>query len=236
MKNSNYKKILEEFEETLIKNNRPENSVKLMAVCKTRSLEEVQEVYNQGQFLFGENRVQEIQNKFSDRESWGENYEKISCHMIGHLQTNKVGKAVKLSDCIESVDSVKLLKQIENKAGEIEKPIEVLLEFNTSKEKNKSGFISENDLTEAFSLIENLKWVKVKGLMTVGPIGMGLDTKEWEKSTHESFILLRNLKEKYKDYFDGEVLSMGMSHDFKIAIEEGSTLVRVGTAIFGERK
>jgi len=236
MKNSNYKKILEEFEETLIKNNRSINSAKLMAVSKTRSLEEVQEVYNQGQYLFGENRVQEIQNKFSNRENWGKDYKKISCHLIGHLQSNKISKALALSDCIESVDSVKLLKQIETKAGEIEKTIDVLLEYNTSKEENKSGFISEKDLIEAFSLIKDFKWVKVKGLMTVGPIGMGIQTKQWEKATHESFILLRNLKEKYKEYLDGEILSMGMSHDYKIAIEEGSTLVRVGTAIFGERK
>jgi len=236
MTNSNYKKILEEFEETLIKNNRPLDSAKLMAVSKTRSLQEVQEVYNQGQFLFGENRVQEIQKKFSDKQSWGKDYQKISCHLIGHLQSNKITKAVSLTDCIESVDSVKLLKQIESKAESLEKSIEVLLEFNTSKEENKSGFISEDELVEAFALIKDLKWVKVKGLMTVGPIGMGLNTKQWEKATHESFILLRNLKEKYKDYLDGEVLSMGMSHDYKIALEEGSTLVRVGTAIFGERK
>jgi len=235
MINSNYKKILEEFEETLIKNNRKADSVKLMAVSKTRSLEEVQNVYNQGQFLFGENRVQEIQKKFSDRKSWGNDFQKISCHLIGHLQTNKISKAIALTDCIESVDSVKLLKQIESKAENIGKSIEVLLEFNTSNEENKSGFTSEDDLKEAISLIEDFKWVKVKGLMTVGPIGMGLETKEWEKATHESFILLRNLKEKYKEYLDGEVLSMGMSHDYKIAIEEGSTLVRVGTAIFGER-
>ena len=235
MINSNYKKILEEFEETLIKNNRKADSVKLMAVSKTRSLEEVQNVYNQGQFLFGENRVQEIQKKFSDRQSWGNDFQKISCHLIGHLQTNKISKAIALTDCIESVDSVKLLKQIESKAENIGKSIEVLLEFNTSNEENKSGFTSEDDLKEAISLIEDFKWVKVKGLMTVGPIGMGLETKEWEKATHESFILLRNLKEKYKEYLDGEVLSMGMSHDYKIAIEEGSTLVRVGTAIFGER-
>lgn len=203
----------------------------LMAVSKTRSLEEVQSAYQAGYRLFGENHVQEIVEKFS---VWKPADVKV--HMIGHLQSNKVNKVVPLADMIESVDSLSLLEKINNSAGSISKVMDVLLEFNTSGEEAKSGFESEKDLFECLDKAGQLKNIKICGLMTVGPVDCPAEKKdELTKKAFEYLVQLRDKCRKQYPDLNFDVLSMGMSGDYKLALECGSTQVRIGTAIFGER-
>lgn len=200
-------------------------NAKLMAVSKTRSIDEVREAYRCGFKIFGENHVQEIVEKFTD---W--HPEDVEVHMIGHLQSNKVNKVVPLVDMIQSVDSYTLLEKINNSAKKIGKIMPVLLEFNTSEEDSKSGFETESDIIDCIEKAKNLTNIQIKGLMTVGPLD--------HSKARESFAKLRNLSIKCQRMFPMmcfEELSMGMSQDYRIGIEEGSTLVRIGTLIFGER-
>ncbi len=198
--------------------------VHLMAVSKTRSLEEIMQAYEMGIRIFGENHVQEIVAKFSDGKP-----DDMEVHMIGHLQSNKVSKVVSLVDMIESVDSYSLLVKINNACEKIGKVMPVLLELNTSGEESKSGFDTEEELTDCLRKSSGLKNIVVKGLMTVGPVACPEDRKD--ELTRVAF---RKLKILY-DKCGLSVLSMGMSGDYAIAVEEGSTQVRIGTKIFGER-
>lgn len=214
------------------KSNRSENSVKLMAVSKFHPISQIIEAVEQGQFLFGENRVQEAVQKFTD-SSFAEYKDKISLHQIGQLQTNKVKQIVKIADCIESVDRIELLQEIEKQCAKIEKKIQILFEIHTA-EDSKSGFDSEKLLFESLQACSknDFPHIIAKGFMTMAPF-----TQD-ENLIRKSFITLRNLSEKMRKEFPNlelSELSMGMSNDFEIAIEEGSTIVRVGTAIFGER-
>lgn len=214
------------------KSGREENSVKLMAVSKFHPQEEIIEAIKCNQFLFGENRVQEAVEKFPAIFETQAS-KSLELHMIGSLQTNKVGKAVKIAQCIQSLDRLDLLEEIEKQCAKLDKKIKVLLEFHTGEE-SKSGFQSESEIIQVLDLIEDQKYPHVIpcGFMTMAPF------TDDEKLIRNSFITLRNLSDKLKSQyktFDLSELSMGMSGDFEIAIEEGSTLVRVGTAIFGER-
>ncbi len=211
---------------------REPGSVKLMAVSKLHSLEEVQEAVNCGQLLFGENRVQEAEKKFSALYEQNPN-KKIELHIIGQLQTNKVKNAVKIASCIESVDRYSLLEEIEKQCTKIDKVINILFEIHTGEE-SKSGFTSEEELLKALSACEAGVFPHIcpKGFMTMAPF------IEDEKLIRQSFTTLRELAQKLQKCFnklDLSELSMGMSGDFELAIEEGSTLVRIGTSIFGQR-
>ena len=212
------------------KSGRQPGSVKLMAVSKFHPLEAVIEAINAGQALFGENRVQEAYSKF---KPVFEEYSQTELHMIGQLQTNKVKHAVEIASCIESVDRIDLIKEIEKQCSKLNKSIKILFEYHTGEE-SKSGFTNEEELYKALDMFKNKDFPHVipYGFMTMAPY---TDDKELVR---KSFITLRLLAEKIKrEYpmFEMPELSMGMSGDFEIAIEEGSTLVRVGTAIFGER-
>ncbi len=227
----NILKIKDSILEAEKKSCRNENSVKLCAVSKFHPKEDVLEALAAEQFIFGENRVQEAYEKFNS-----EDIKKLkpSLHIIGSLQTNKVKKAVEIAECIQSVDREELLREIEKRASNIDRQIDVLFELHTGEE-SKAGFLSED---EAFYSLENIckglyPHVHVKGFMTMAPF------TEDEKAVRASFIKLRNVLEKSNVRFPElnlTELSMGMSGDYKIAIEEGSTMVRIGTAIFGERK
>lgn len=213
-----------------IKSNRPENSVKLMAVSKFHTVEEIKKAIDAGQILFGENRVQEACQKFEELYKYNPN---IELHIIGNLQLNKVKKAVKIASCIQSVDRLELIEEIEKQCEKINKNINIFFEIHTA-EDSKSGYTSEEDLFESLDLISKGKFphIKTKGLMTMAPF-----TND-ENLIRKSFVTLKNIQKNAKLKFpnlDLEELSMGMSGDFEIAIQEGSTLVRVGTAIFGER-
>ena len=191
----------------------------LVAVSKTKSNEEILKVYNLGIRDFGENYVQELIKKMDSLPK------DIKWHMIGHLQTNKVKNLIKRNIyMIESVDSIKLVKEINKEAIKNNKIVNILIEVNIINDINKTGC----KLEELDNLIEETKElsnINLLGLMTIGP---NSENKEMIK---ESFIKMKNLKEKYKL----PILSMGMSHDYKIALEVGTNIIRIGTKIFGER-
>ena len=213
-----------------IKSGRKEGSVKLMAVSKFHPSESVIEAFNAGQLLFGENRVQEASQKFPPLI---EAHPEISIHMIGQLQSNKVKKAVEFADCIQSVDRIDLLREIEKQCSKNERTIKILFEVHTGEE-SKSGYTTETELLESIEACAKGEFPHIipQGFMTMAPF------TDDEKLIRKSFSTLRNLSEKIKPQFPSlclNELSMGMSGDFEIAIEEGSTLIRVGTAIFGER-
>ena len=209
---------------------RKENSVKLVAVSKFHPAESVIEAVEAGQSLFGENRIQEASAKFDEIRAKG-----ISCdlHIIGSLQRNKVKEAVRIASCIESADRIELIEEIEKQAAKINKNIEIFFEVHTGEE-SKAGFTSEEELSNAIARCANgdFPHITPKGFMTMAPF---TDDKDLVR---KSFVTLRNLREKFQKEFpklDLCELSMGMSGDYEIAIEEGATIVRIGTAIFGER-
>ena len=200
--------------------------VQIIAVTKTHPLQTIKEAYDAGIKSIGENRVQEASQKF---ESF-EHMPKITKRFIGHLQTNKVKKCVALFDTIDSVDSLKLAKNISQVAGTLNRTISILLEINTSGEQQKHGF--PPDLTENMMSCFNEKNIKIKGLMTIAPHTID------KGKLRNSFVKLRKLQERIKHSLKTDQmteLSMGMSGDYEIAIEEGSTMIRLGTKLFGKR-
>ena len=212
------------------KSGRAQGSVKLMAVSKFHPAEAVVEAFEAGQLLFGENRVQEASEKFPPLI---EQHPELSVHMIGQLQSNKVKKAVTYASCIQSVDRLELLQEIEKQCAKLDRKINILFEYHTGEE-SKSGYASEAELCASIEGCAKRSFPHIIpcGFMTMAPF------TDDEKLIRKSFITLRELSEKLKPQFPElplTELSMGMSGDFEIAIEEGSTLVRVGTAIFGER-
>lgn len=200
--------------------------VQLIAVTKTHPFSLIQECYDAGITAIGENKIQEASQKF---ESF-ENMQDITRRFIGHLQSNKVNKCLKMFDTIDSVDSLKLAKRISNAALSLKKTVPVLLEINTSGETQKHGFLP-NQLDEIIECFNETN-IKIEGLMTVGP-----KTTE-EKKTRDSFIQLRKMRDSISQLLNQpnlRELSMGMSGDYEIAVEEGSTMIRIGTALFGRR-
>lgn len=212
------------------KSGRPQGSVKLMAVSKFHPAEAVKEAFAAGQLLFGENRVQEAAEKFPPLIAEAP---EIEVHMIGQLQSNKVKKAVTFASCIQSVDRLELLQEIEKQCSKLNRIIKILFEYHTG-EDSKSGYTSERELINSIEACAKGDFPHIIpcGFMTMAPF------TDDEKLIRKSFKTLRELSEKLKPQFPQlplTELSMGMSGDFEIAIEEGSSLIRVGTAIFGER-
>jgi pyridoxal phosphate enzyme (YggS family) len=198
--------------------------IRLMAVTKNFPRETVLAAAAAGLTLFGENRVQEAEEKFADI---GVPHE---LHLIGHLQRNKARSAAGLFSWVQSIDKVDTAQALESRCAEKGLTMNVLLELNTSGEASKSGFHSRADLLAALDIIRALPHLAVRGLMTVGPLS------EDESRIRASFSSLRALFDEIRPGFPGfDTLSMGMSGDFESAIEEGSTLVRIGTALFGQR-
>lgn len=219
---------LKEMEKAALESGRNLSQIQLMAVSKTHSYEEILELFGCSQMLFGENRVQEVEEKFPLLRPVG-----MKLHLIGHLQSNKVKKILPFVDSIDSVDSLKIAQRIHSASLEIDRQMPILLQYNTSEEASKSGFESQDDLFHALDVIQALAGIRVCGLMTIGPLNGG------EKETRSAFALLRELQntctERYP-HLDFSTLSMGMSGDFPLAIREGATMVRVGTRLFGERQ
>jgi len=196
-------------------------NVRLIAVSKKHLLSEIKEAYNFGLRDFGENQIQEAIPKILEANF------KANWHMIGHLQSNKANKATTHFDWIQSVDKLKTAQKISAKAMELNKTIKTLIEVNTSGEDAKNG-ISPTKLLELVEELEKLPNINPMGLMTIGPLYGG------EAENRKSFSLLRNLLEKAQQINPAyKELSMGMSGDFEDAIMEGSTMVRIGSAIFG---
>jgi len=197
----------------------------LVAVSKTKSNEEIMEAYKAGQRIFGENKIQEMALK------WSELSKDIEWHMIGHVQTNKVKYMGEFVSLIHGVDSLKLLKEINKQALKHNRKINCLLQMHIAQEQTKFG-LNEAELFEIIDSEEfvNLKNVNVKGLM-----GMATFTDN-EEQIHKEFSYLNSIYLKLKNRMpDVNVLSMGMSGDYKIAIQKGSTMVRIGSSIFGIR-
>jgi len=201
----------------------------LVAVSKTKPNEAILALYEQGHRDFGENKAQELTPKYEDLP------EDIRWHMIGHLQTNKVKYIAPFVHLIHSVDSQKVLKEINKQARKNERVIDCLLQFKIAAEDTKYGF----DLQTAKEMLESEAFQNYEHVRIVGVMGMATFTED-QAQVRQEFRRLREIFEKLKqDYFSDKPafkeISMGMSGDYKIAIEEGSTMVRIGTLLFGER-
>lgn len=207
--------------------NRSSSEVMLVAIGKMKPAEDIQMALEAGQVEFGENKVQELTRKMEELPD-----ERISWHMVGQLQTNKIKYMVDRVNWIQSVARKKALDEIEKRAAAVERQINVLIQVNISGEDQKSGCPPE-ELSALLESASNLKYVKVRGLMGIATL-----TEDREQIRSE-FALLRKLRDEFKDNYEDPItlehLSMGMTHDMDIAIEEGATMVRVGTAIFGKR-
>ena len=224
------RKVFSDIEEMCRKINRNPKDITVVGVTKLVGLEVVQEAIDAGIRHIAENRVQEAESKFPWLKAKNP---QIKCHLIGHLQTNKAKDAIKVCSLIQSVDSLKLAREIEKQAAKKGQSVEILVQFNTAGEEQKFGA----DPSGSHALIESisrLSFVRIKGLMCMAPFG------EDQGIIRKTFSDLRVIRDTTKSRFDGHphvdmgILSMGMSSDYKIAIEEGSTMVRVGSAIFKE--
>ncbi len=201
--------------------------VDLVAAVKGRDSAEVEEALNAGVEIIGENYLKEARRNYQILGS------RVRWHFIGHLQTNKVRKAVKIFDMIETMDSLRLAETLNFECARIKKKMPVLIEINSAAEKGKYGILPE----EAISFIKkvkNLSFLQLSGLMTMGPFSENLEeVRPYLRSTR---VLFGQIKERYGDELKNwHYLSMGMSATYKVAIEEGANIVRVGTAIFGSR-
>ncbi len=212
--------------------NRKPESVRIVAVTKTVPAEKIREAVASGISVIGESYIQEARNKYDLLSGMP-----VSWHFIGHLQTNKVKYAIQLFDLIHTVDSIRLAVEIDHQARKLNKIQDVLLQINIGREETKSG-INEEDLPDLIKEAALFKNISVKGLMVIPPF---FDDPE---IVRPYFSSLRSLQGKIRNSLAADSiqsvsmdeLSMGMSGDFEVAIEEGSTLVRIGTALFGERK
>ena len=228
----NVSKVLEDISRAAEESGRSSADVTLMAVTKTRSPQEVDEIIRCGIGILGENRIQEARDKIPQVEG------KADWQLIGHLQTNKARQAVDLFRTIQSIDSIRVAeavnRAVERKNSEGSDPdrkINVLVEVNTSGEESKFG-IDPDQAQELIGKVSEMKYIKLQGLMTIG----ALDPDE--SRVRAGFSLLRRIRESAETALGPAslpVLSMGMSGDYRWAIAEGSTLVRVGTALFGPR-
>jgi pyridoxal phosphate enzyme (YggS family) len=220
--------IRERIRAAEIRAGRKEDSVSLMAVSKFHSAGEVIEAYRAGIEIFGENRVQEAMDKFP---SVFESCPGAKLHLIGSLQRNKVKQIVPLVSCIESVDRPELLAEIAKQSSAAGKVTDILFEMHTGEE-SKAGYADDGSLFRSLDLLRDLPSVRCAGLMTMAPF---TDDRDAIRASFRRLARLRQDCAKRYPSLDFSMLSMGMSGDFEIAIEEGSTLVRIGTAIFGER-
>ena len=226
----NVAQVRERIAQSTARVSRDPNSITLMAVSKTMEPERIKEAYAAGMRLFGENRVQEFEGKSGALSELKD----AQWHLIGHLQSNKAKKAAELFHAIDSVDSLRLAEKLNQAAAEANKQLDALIEIKVGQEESKAGIPLDSpeleNLLQAAPRLENLK---IRGLMTVPPF------TENPEGARPYFRLLRDLRDQIAarklPNVQMDVLSMGMSHDFEVAIEEGSTCVRVGTAIFGAR-
>ncbi len=235
----NLERVESAIEQACRRAGRKRREVELMAVSKTYPASTIVEAAKLGMRLFGENRVQEFAAKAEELAPWRANGaiaasdEPIQMHLIGHLQSNKAGKAAELFDAIDSVDSVRLAERINDAAAALHKRLPVLIEIKLSPEETKAGLEPESDeLARLFEALPSLHSLHCRGLMTIAPWGVAEDV------TRDCFRSLRVWRDRWAaahPRLKFDVLSMGMSGDFAIAIEEGATRIRIGTALFGKR-
>jgi pyridoxal phosphate enzyme (YggS family) len=223
---SNLERLRNEIANACARAHRDPSTVALMAVSKMNSAEAVREAYEAGQRLFGENRVQEWQTK---RTSLTDLFDATQVHLIGPLQNNKTSKAAEIFDTIDTLDSIKTAERLNAAAQSLGKTLRVLIEVKLSHEDTKHGLAPE-ELPALLTALQPLAHLEVRGLMTVPPFD------EDPETARPVFQHLRRLRDEHLTLCPTLTeLSMGMSNDFAVAIEEGSTTVRIGTAIFGKR-
>jgi pyridoxal phosphate enzyme (YggS family) len=221
---NNLEIINEKIKKAALRANRNPQEIKLVAVTKTATIEQIKEAISAGVKIIGENKVQEAKEKYqilSDDIEW---------HLVGHLQTNKVKYAIEIFDCIHSVDSIKLAQEIDKRSLQFGKTTNFLVEVNVSGEETKYG-IKPEEVEPFLKEISEFSRIRVRGLMTIAPIA------EDKEEVRPYFRKLRELSEEIKNKNIKNVkmdyLSMGMTEDFEVAIEEGANMVRIGRGIFG---
>jgi hypothetical protein len=221
----NIKLVRKKIDDKCAEIGRNPNEIKLIAVSKNFSTDSINQAFDAGLREFGENKAQELNSKFDVLGN------KVIWHFIGHLQSNKVKFAVRSAEYIHSVDSLSLAKEINKKSEQINKVQKILLQVKTSEEETKSGVESEEELFSLVDSCKELSNVELKGLMTIAPF------TDNEEEIRKSFGYLCKLKDvlNKKGFKNIKELSMGMTSDFEIAIEEGATMLRIGSAIFGQR-
>jgi PLP dependent protein len=217
---------------------RPRSEIELMAVSKTYPAATLTEAAALGLTLFGESRVQEYAVKAAELEELRRGDDSkarpIRVHLIGHLQTNKAARAAELFDAVDSVDSMRLAERLNEAAGKLDKRLPILIEVKLSPEETKAGLDPESDeAAQLLARLPDLNHLQTRGLMTIAPWGVAEDV------TRACFRGLREWRDRWAaghPKLSFEVLSMGMSGDFALAIEEGATRIRIGTALFGKRQ
>jgi pyridoxal phosphate enzyme (YggS family) len=221
----NLKQLREKIAKKCTEAGRNPSEIKLVAVSKTFRPEEILAAFNQGVHDFGENKAQELDAKF---EVIGN---KVTWHFIGHLQRNKVKFVVKSAEYIHSVDSLLLAQEINKRAEKINKVQKILLQIKTSQEETKSGIENESEVRDLIGYCSQMPNLELTGLMTISPL---TDDKNLIR---QSFLYLRKLRDELNSegFNNIKELSMGMTSDYEIAIEEGATILRIGSAIFGQR-
>jgi pyridoxal phosphate enzyme (YggS family) len=223
----NYKQVRAIVDETCKRVGRKPEDVTLIAVSKTKPLSDIEKLIKIGVIEFGENKPQELREKFDNVST------PVRFHQIGHLQTNKIKYIINKTVLIHSVDSLKLAQAIEKEAAKRDIHVNVLIEVNYSGEKSKFGIPKDEALGLIQEIASSYRHIHIRGLMTIAPL---VDDPEQNrpifKGMHE---LLLDIKSQNIDNVDMSVLSMGMTQDYVVAIEVGATMIRVGTAIFGER-
>jgi pyridoxal phosphate enzyme (YggS family) len=232
---ANIEKIEERILKACLRSGRKREEITFMGVTKFHPIEAVEEAWNGGLRCFGESRVQEASAKFAGSKfaAFKETHPGAELHMIGALQRNKAKLAASLFDCIQSLDREELVEELAKQASGRDRPLSVLLELRTG-EDSKSGFADEDGLFRAAEFVLRFPSLSIKGLMTIAPYTTD------ESLVRAAFKRLAKARQELERRFPGkdrwDCLSMGMTSDFEIAIEEGSTLLRIGSAIFGERK
>jgi len=220
----NIKRLKDRIEKKCAEVNRNPEDITLVAVSKNFSAIEINDAFKEGIKNFGENKAQELIPKYNQLK------DKVIWHFIGHLQRNKVRFAIEAAEYIHSVDSLLIASEINKRAAKINKIQKVLLQVKTSEEETKSGMTEESEIFDLAEYCQEFPNVDLVGLMTISPF------TDDQNLIRKSFSYLRNLKDELNSKgIKLKELSMGMTSDFEIAIEEGSTILRIGTAIFGER-
>lgn len=222
----NYQDVLKNVEQACKNSSRNSDDVCVIAVSKTKPLSMIEDAIKAGMTVFGENKPQEIRDKYNEVST------KVSWHMIGKLQSNKIKYVIETCDLIHSVDSLKLVNKLEEEAIKRDIHVDILLQVNITQEDSKSGF-TVDELYNSLDEISRLTRVHVKGLMTIPPFVT--DPEENRGVFRKLNEICVDIKSKNIDNISMNALSMGMTGDYMVAIEEGATYVRVGTGIFGER-
>lgn len=225
------KKRIEEIrnriEQSALRSSRDPSDIRLVAVSKTVPSQNIKPAIDAGVFIFGENYIQEAVKKIDEIAD-----SRLAWHFIGHLQSNKAKYAVRYFDLIHSVDSLKLAREINSQAKKVNKVQDILVQINIAMESTKSG-VSANDAISLVKDISTLENLSVKGLMTLPPF---FNQPETVRPYFKALALIKDRIQKESiENIEMNELSMGMTGDFEVAVEEGATLVRIGTAIFGER-